>query len=163
MGISVKFVCHICQASFLQRNQIVDHYQCYHQNELNRTSATNHKETPRELPGTLFQQQPSQDPLTMSALHNRKKVYACSFCPSRFITRALLMQHSHDDHMIEVDKPNPDIKREPTSFRSRTNVKVSSEDKQLAERAIEDLQARGASTDDLTCCLCDPEKIFTAS
>ena len=40
--------------------------------------------------------------------------------------------------------------------------KVSSQDKQLAERAIQDLQARGASTDDLTCTLCDSSKTFTA-
>ena len=197
MGISVKFVCHICQATFLERDQIADHYECYHQNELEQTSATNHKETPQELPGTLLQNEPSQDP--QNPWNYRKKVYACSSCPSKFITRALFMQHTYEDHQeqvlgpnkpiviktapgvdfskirkfqdplvlvhpdpdpkIEVSKPNQDINRETTSFRGGKNVKVSSEDKQLAERAIKDLQT--ASTYDLVCRICDPEKTFT--
>ena len=37
---------------------------------------------------------------------------------------------------------------------------MSDKDKELAEKAIEELQT--ASTYDLTCCLCDPEKTFTA-
>ena len=44
----------------------------------------------------------------------------------------------------------------------RTSAEVSSEDKQLAEKAIKDLQAQGASTDDLTWRLCDPAKTFAA-
>ena len=44
----------------------------------------------------------------------------------------------------------------------RTVAAVSSEDKRLALSAMEELRARGATTDDLMCRLCDPARPFTA-
>ena len=41
----------------------------------------------------------------------------------------------------------------------KTLAEVSCKDKQMAEKAIEELQGTSA---DLTCCLCDPAKTFTA-
>ena len=47
--------------------------------------------------------------ITMSVLNYRKKVYACSFCPSKFITRDLLMQHTHEDHKEQILGPKKPI------------------------------------------------------
>ena len=44
----------------------------------------------------------------MSSL-TRKTVYACSFCPSKFITRALLMEHTHEDHKEQIFGPKKPI------------------------------------------------------
>jgi hypothetical protein len=44
----------------------------------------------------------------------------------------------------------------------RTVAAVSSEDKRRALTSMEELRARGATTDDLMCRLCDPARPFTA-
>jgi len=56
----------------------------------------------------------------------------------------------------EVEKPAVRIKNK------RTVAAVSSEDKRRALNAMEELRARGATTDDLMCRLCDPARPFTA-
>jgi hypothetical protein len=56
----------------------------------------------------------------------------------------------------EADKPAVRIKNK------RTVAAVSSEDKRRALTSMEELRARGATTDDLMCRLCDPARPFTA-
>lgn len=56
----------------------------------------------------------------------------------------------------EVEKPAVRIKNK------RTVAAVSNEDKRRALNAMEELRARGATTDDLMCRLCDPARPFTA-
>ena len=56
-----------------------------------------------------------------------------------------------------------EVKQPPVRIKNkRTVAAVSSEDKRLALSAMEELRARGATTDDLMCRLCDPARPFTA-
>ena len=85
------------------------------------------------------------------AKHGDVAKFDCQFCDSFFLSPKEYQMHIKSEH-----------KKTENRGRKRTLAEVSSGDKQLAERAIEELQARGWSTKDLTCCLCDPAKPYTA-
>ena len=81
---------------------------------------------------------------------------------------------AHQQHIMpELEKPPIRIKVSPFLHlftpvvtqllqNKRTVAAVSSEDKRRALNAMEELRARGATTDDLMCRLCDPARPFTA-
>ena len=62
-----------------------------------------------------------------------------------------------------VEVAGAEVRQVPVRIKNkRTVAAVSSEDKRLALSAMEELRARGATTDDLICRLCDPARPFTA-
>ena len=92
-------------------------------------------------------------------------------CDRKFRHPTHFREHLKSKHNEVLKKENMTLKQREKAEKAeikqrkrkgKTLAEVSSGDKQLAEKAIEDLQARGYSTKDLTCRLCDPAKTFTA-
>ena len=100
--------------------------------------------------------------------HAGHRPFKCDQCQATFTRQHNLKYHLllHDkDHVVKQPKEyqkhlKSKHKKAENRQRKRTLAEVRGGDKQLAEEAIQDLQSRGASTDDLTCCLCDPAKTF---
>ena len=129
MGISIRFVCQVCDASYSQRENLAEHYQYVHANG---------------------------DELTATLEEMRSDVQMEQIHPDRDSRMAFLSEDTLTSKQLD-DKVKPDKKKRKISIEA-----VSNEHKQLAEKAIEDLQRRGSHTEDLTCRLCDPAKSFTA-
>ena len=79
----------------------------------------------------------------------------------QFYTETIVSGDSVTDAVMEVG--GAEVRQVPVRIKNkRTVAAVSSEDKRLALSAMEELRARGATTDDLMCRLCDPARPFTA-
>ena len=78
----------------------------------------------------------------------------------QFYTETIVSGDSSTGHLMEVG--GAEVRQLPVRIKNkRTVAAVSSEDKRLALSAMEELRARGATTDDLMCRLCDPARPFT--
>ena len=79
----------------------------------------------------------------------------------QFYTETIVSGDTVTGAVMEVG--GAEMRQVPVRIKNkRTVAAVSSEDKRLALSAMEELRARGATTDDLMCRLCDPARPFTA-